>query len=61
MESPVRGHVFAEYWVQCGVCEREAVLDARKRRIAVEEVRERGWKHTHNHGWVCPGCNERNR
>ncbi len=58
MTEKEKGQVFAEYWVRCGLCRHEAILDARKRRIAVEEVRERGWRRTHEDGWICPTCHQ---
>lgn len=56
MTDKERGKVFAEYWVRCGRCGHETILDAIKRRVAVEEVRERGWRHTHDDGWICSAC-----
>ncbi|MGI8827998.1 MAG: hypothetical protein ACR2JC_20685 [Chloroflexota bacterium] len=51
-----KGHIYAEYWMLCGLCGRETALDARKRRVAIEEARERGWVRTREHGWVCSEC-----
>ncbi len=55
-DEPRRGQIVADFWIVCGVCEREAPLDTRKRRIGVNKARAWGWARVRDHGWVCPDC-----
>jgi len=55
-DEPRRGQIIADFWIVCGICEREVPLDARKRRIGINKARSWGWTSRLHKGWVCPEC-----
>jgi len=60
-DEPRRGQIIADFWIVCGLCEREVPLDARKRRIGINKARSWGWTSVLHKGWVCPECQGRDK
>jgi hypothetical protein len=51
-----RGHIFVDWWVDCGRCGNSDVLTPDHPYTATEEAQRLGWKKTRKEGWVCPKC-----
>lgn len=49
-----RGHIYVDYFMDCGVCNRETCLAVA--REPSKEARRQGFTYTRKHGWVCPDC-----
>lgn len=54
----MKGRLYTEYYVQCGICEIETPVGARKREAALFYLKKGGWQQTTKHGYVCKQCQE---
>ena len=52
------GRITKEYWISCGICLDERVLDVPRPKTPAKSAREQGYKLTRKFGWICPKCKE---
>ena len=51
-----KGKLVKEYWISCGLCGSEKVLDVPPKFTGKEAARQANYHLTQKHGWLCPEC-----